>query len=90
MTEEKDVQGRIDGTFDQPSPAVAELAERYASVLAQRMALQQEENTLKPALLEIMIQDDLMLISLDDGGTVTREHSVKDKIKVKAKKDNED
>lgn len=81
----KDVQTTIPGTRDNPPPEVAEMAERYASVLGQRMALQQEENTLKPQLTEAMVKHDLVTIPLNDGGTVNRKHIEDDKITVKSK-----
>lgn len=81
----KDTQNTIPGTFDTPPEEVSELAERYASVLGQRMALQQEENTLKPQLTAAMVEHDLMTIPLDDGGTVNRKHIEDDKITVKSK-----
>ncbi len=83
-----EVQGTIPGTHDEPSPETAEMAERYSSVLSQRMALQKEENQLKPTILAAMKDEDLVTIALDNGGKLNRENKG-DKLVMESPKEDE-
>lgn len=77
----KEHQKRIAGTFDPPVEIVQEAAEKYVDLLMNRMQTQEEENTARRELIEVMIEHDVMECETD-GYKVNRVHFEEDKVKV--------
>jgi len=75
-------QQRIAGTFDPPVEIVQEAAEKYVDLLMMRMQTQENENTARRELIDLMIEHDVMECETD-GYKVNRIHLEEDKVKVK-------
>ncbi len=70
-------QQTIDGTADVVPRRVKDAARKYAKTLAERMALQEDESVLKPALDKIMLEDGVMALEV---GFETRGENLRYKV----------
>lgn len=78
----KQKQKRIEGTFDPEVEVVQDAAEKYVVLLTTRMQTQEEENTARRELLEVMIEHDVLECEIE-GYKVNRIHLEEDKVRVK-------
>ena len=75
---EPKAQQMIDGAGDKPTPRVAAAARKYAKTLNERMALQEDEAVLKPALDKIMLEDSVEKLEV---GFTNREENFRYEVK---------
>ena len=69
----KDVQKRMEGTYDKPVRVVLEKAEEYNKLLRRRMTTQEKENVCRMELIDVMKEHHVETVELD-GDIVTLEH----------------
>ena len=76
-------QTRIPGTFDNPTPAVNDLARLYVQALYEWQRLQKEADEKRSALLEQMEADNIGAFVLDDLYEIELKLTETKKVKVK-------
>lgn len=83
MTAKKAAQPKLPGTFEPVPDAVTEKATEYVGTLYERMEMQEQENTLRGQLIELMVEHDVGECDLDDYSVSLTTSPETRKIKVK-------